>query len=645
MSVVIRFSGDSGDGMQMVGNIFSESAAFAGYGVFTFPDYPAEVRAPQGTVAGVSGFQVHFDTRAVAHQGDKCDVLVAMNAAALVAHRKYATATARIILDSDNFTKEAVEKVGYDIESVVEKLQLEECDIIEASITQMTLDAVAECGLDRKSALKCRNMLVLGMTLAMYDIPTEYAAKYINKKFGAKNELVCKANIAALEAGENYAKNTHLVGENYAKGCAKALAKGVYRSINGNQAVAWGFIAAAEKSGRPLFCGSYPITPATGILEELAKHKALGVKTVQAEDEIAGICTAIGASFGGALAVTTTSGPGLALKSEALGLAVMAQLPLVVVDVQRGGPSTGLPTKSEQADLLQALHGRNGDCPIVVLAAKSPADCFEKAYMAAKIALERMMPVVLLTDGNLANGSEPWCIVDINDLPPINPPIVSREELEAQKRWEKAISEKGFFNPYTVDNRAIRPWAIPGEAGLEHRVGGLEKQVGTGAISYAAEDHEAMNELRRERVEMAQADIAVPEIKGAKEGLLIVSWGSTYGIISEVVEELYASGKMIAHCHLELLNPVAQWLDDVLPQYDRVLVCEQNCGQLVQHLNATFRDCEIDAYLSNNTEPFSPEELREEFLFNLEELDVIRRNIDAFAKNLNMYDTKDELLS
>ena len=407
MSTVIRFSGDSGDGMQMVGNLFSESAAFAGYGVFTFPDYPAEVRAPQGTVAGVSGFQINFGTQAISHHGDKCDILVAMNPAALVAHSKYATATVTIIVDSDNFTKEAVAKVGYDIETLTEQLHLEECNIVEAPITQMTLDAVAAFELDRKSALKCRNMVVLGMTLGMYDISTEYAKKYITHKFATKNELVCRANISALKAGENYARNTHLVGEHHEKMGANALAKGVYRSINGNQAVAWGFIAAAEKSGRPLFCGSYPITPATGILEELAKHKALGVKTVQAEDEIAGICTAIGASFGGSLAVTTTSGPGLALKSEALGLAVMAQIPLVVVDVQRGGPSTGLPTKSEQADLLQAMYGRNGDCPLVILTAHSPADCFEKAYMAAKIALERMMPVVLLTDGNLANGTEP----------------------------------------------------------------------------------------------------------------------------------------------------------------------------------------------------------------------------------------------
>ena len=616
MSVVIRFSGDSGDGMQMVGNIFSESAAFAGYGVFTFPDYPAEVRAPQGTVAGVSGFQVHFDGQVVTHQGDKCDVLVAMNAAALVAHRKYATSTARIILDSDNFTKEAVEKVGYDIESVVEKLQLEECDIIEAPITQMTLDAVAECGLDRKSALKCRNMLVLGMTLAMYDIPTEYAAKYINKKFGAKNELVCKANIAALEAGENYAKNTHLVGENHAKSGAKALAKGVYRSINGNQAVAWGFIAAAEKSGRPLFCGSYPITPATGILEELAKHKALGVKTVQAEDEIAGICTAIGASFGGALAVTTTSGPGLALKSEALGLAVMAQIPLVVVDVQRGGPSTGLPTKSEQADLLQALYGRNGDSPLVVLAAHSPADCFDKAYLAAKIALERMMPVVLLTDANLANGTEPWRVKRVAELEEILPPIVSREELAAKA---ECFNERGLFNPYSANENLARYWAIPGAEGLEHRLGGLEKQPVTGAISYSPADHAAMGALRAERVERVAEILPQMLYEGVEEGeMLVLAWGSNAGKVQEAVAQLHDKGCSVAYATVDAINPLPQGLCEKMMHYKRVLVCESNSGQLAALLRSTVKHEDIRSLASMEAQPFNVAELVAQINLNLD---------------------------
>ena len=615
MSIVIRFSGDSGDGMQMVGNLFSESAAFAGYGVFTFPDYPAEVRAPQGTVAGVSGFQVHFDSQAVTHQGDKCDILVAMNPAALVAHRKYATSTATIIVDSDNFTKEAIAKVGYDIETLTEQLHLDECNIVEAPITQMTLDAVAEFGLDRKSALKCRNMMVLGITLGMYDISAEYARKSIEKKFGAKNPLVSKANIATLEAGVNYAHNSHLVGENHEHNTVNALEKGVYRSINGNQAVAWGFIAAAEKSGRPLFCGSYPITPATGILEELAKHKALGVKTVQAEDEIAGICTAIGASFGGSLAVTTTSGPGLALKSEALGLAVMAQIPLVVVDVQRGGPSTGLPTKSEQADLLQAMYGRNGDCPLVVLTAHSPADCFEKAYMAAKIALERMMPVVLLTDGNLANGTEPWRVRRVADMPTITPPIVSHEEL-AEKA--ECFNNNGLFKPYSANENLARYWAIPGAEGLEHRLGGLEKQPATGAISYSPEDHAAMGALRAERVARVAEMVPSVEVEGAAEGdLLVLSWGSNVGKVSEAVAQLCVEGAEIAHATVELINPLQQGVAEAMARYKRILVCESNSGQLASYLRSIVNHADIRSLADMGAQPFAVNTLKKEILANL----------------------------
>lgn len=617
MSTVIRFSGDSGDGMQMVGNLFSESAAFAGCGVFTFPDYPAEVRAPQGTVAGVSGFQVHFGTQTITHQGDKCDILVAMNPAALVAHSKYAAATATIIIDSDNFTKDAIAKVGYDIETIVEQLNLSECNIVEAPISQMTLDAVADFGLDRKAALKCRNMLVLGITLGMYDISTEYAKKFIEKKFGAKNELVCKANISALDAGENYAHNSHLVGENHNRSGKSALARGMYRSINGNQAVAWGFIAAAERSGRPLFCGSYPITPATGILEELAKHKALGVKTVQAEDEIAGICTAIGASFGGALAVTTTSGPGLALKSEALGLAVMAQIPLVVVDVQRGGPSTGLPTKSEQADLLQAMYGRNGDSPLVVLAAHSPADCFEKAFMAAKIALERMMPVVLLTDGNLANGTEPWRIRRVADMPTIVPPIVSREELEAKA---ECFNERGLFKPYSANENLARYWAIPGTNGLEHRLGGLEKQPLSGAISYQPEDHAAMGLLRAERVSRVAEMISELHIEGDECGdMLVLSWGSNVGKVAEAVAQLKDDGAKVAYATIGLINPLQRGVVEALSRYKRVLVCESNSGQLALHLRSISNYKEVRSVADMGAQPFVVDALKEAILSNLNE--------------------------
>ena len=642
MNVVIRFSGDSGDGMQLAGTLFAESVAQAGQSISTFPDYPAEVRAPQGTVAGVSGFQVHFGDKLIRHAGGECDLLVAMNPAALAAHRNYAREEAFILIDSDAFTKEAIEKLNLGTSDLVAHFNLKSENIIEVPITQMTLTAVAEFGLDRKAAVKCRNIFTLGVMLGMYGISTEYARTVLAKKLRSKGEAIYNANIAALSAGENYAENSHLIGEKHITSRCP-LPKGEYRSINGNTAVAWGFIAAAERSGRPLFCGSYPITPATGILEELAKHKALGVRTVQAEDEIAGICTAIGASFGGALAVTTTSGPGLALKSEALGLAVMAQLPLVVVDVQRGGPSTGLPTKSEQADLMQALYGRNGDCPIVVLAAKSPADCFEKAYMAAKIALERMMPVILLTDGNLANGTEPWRIVDTESLPAIVPPVVTRKELEEQSKWKECFNERGLFNPYTFNKQLVRPWAIVGEEGLEHRIGGLEKRAVTGTISYEAEDHAYMNAARRERVELTQSIMPTPTVTGANNGLLVISWGSVYGQVAEAVEELHLAGEQIAHCHLDMINPLPIALDDIIGDYSRVLVCEQNsAGQLTLHLNSIIAGCNADAFLADDAQPFSVEELKDEFLAALEELKMIQKEFEPIN---DIEYGKDKLLS
>ena len=639
MNVVIRFSGDSGDGMQLAGTLFAESVAQAGQSISTFPDYPAEVRAPQGTVAGVSGFQVHFGDKLIRHAGGECDLLVAMNPAALAAHRNYAREEAFILIDSDAFTKEAIEKLNLGTSDLVTHFNLKSENIIEVPITQMTLTAVAEFGLDRKAAVKCRNIFTLGVMLGMYGISTEYARTVLAKKLRSKGEAIYNANIAALSAGENYAENSHLIGEKHITSRCP-LPKGEYRSINGNTAVAWGFIAAAERSGRPLFCGSYPITPATGILE---KHKALGVRTVQAEDEIAGICTAIGASFGGALAVTTTSGPGLALKSEALGLAVMAQLPLVVVDVQRGGPSTGLPTKSEQADLMQALYGRNGDCPIVVLAAKSPADCFEKAYMAAKIALERMMPVILLTDGNLANGTEPWRIVDTESLPAIVPPVVTRKELEEQSKGKECFNERGLFNPYTFNKQLVRPWAIVGEEGLEHRIGGLEKRAVTGTISYEAEDHAYMNAARRERVELTQSIMPTPTVTGANNGLLVISWGSVYGQVAEAVEELHLAGEQIAHCHLDMINPLPIALDDIIGDYSRVLVCEQNsAGQLTLHLNSIIAGCNADAFLADDAQPFSVEELKDEFIAALEELKMIQKEFEPIN---DIEYGKDKLLS
>ncbi len=633
--VVIRFSGDSGDGMQLAGTLFGESAALAGLSISTFPDFPAEVRAPQGTVAGVSGFQIHFGNQPVKHAGDRCNTFVAMNPAALVAHGKYVAGDATIVIDADNFRAEDCEKVKLDMSSFNTQ------HIVAAPISQMTLSATEPFSLDRKSALKCRNMLALGIALGMYGLNAEHAKRVLDKKFRTKNEAIANANIAAIEAGINYAENSHLIGE-YRTSPHKTLPSGEYRFINGNTAVAWGFIAAAERSGRPLFCGSYPITPATGILEELAKHKALGVRTVQAEDEIAGICTAIGAAFGGSLAVTTTSGPGLALKSEALGLSVMAQLPLVVVDVQRGGPSTGLPTKSEQADLMQALYGRNGDCPVVVLAAKSPADCFDKAYMAAKIAMERMMPVILLTDGNLANGSEPWRIVDTNSLPAINPPIASSESLLKDGRWSECFNERGLFNPYTTDLDFVRPWAIPGAKGLEHRIGGLEKRVNTGEISYAPEDHGAMNKIRHERVMQVQNMMPNAEVVGADSGLLVVSWGSTYGHVSEAVERLLSKGENIAHLHLDMINPLPCGLQDIVYCYDQILVCEQNYGQLVDVLNASIEECEASSFLCDDAQPFTTEELISEFEMYLEDIKAANSNLENLK---TMFYGNDELPS
>ncbi|MBQ2008793.1 MAG: 2-oxoacid:acceptor oxidoreductase family protein, partial [Alistipes sp.] len=421
--IVIRFSGDSGDGMQLTGTLFSNTSALEGNGISTFPDYPAEIRAPQGTVAGVSGFQVHIGAGKITNPGDFCDALVAMNPAALKANRKWLKKDATVIIDGDTITEDNLKKAGFATLDPIAELGLEGYNVVIPDITTMTKAALADMGLDNKSVVKCKNMFALGICFYIFNQPEDYAKRYIDSKFAKKNPTVAEANKLAIDAGYNYAANTHQFANTYRIASAP-IEKGTYRSINGNVATAWGLIAASEKANLPLFCGSYPITPATVILEELAKHKNLGVKTVQAEDEIAGICTSIGAAYAGNFAVTTTSGPGLSLKSEAMGLAVMAELPLVIVDVQRGGPSTGLPTKTEQSDLMQALYGRNGECPVVVVAASSPSDCFHYAFMASKIAMEHMVPVILLTDGFIANGSEPWRIPSMADYPAICPPIV-----------------------------------------------------------------------------------------------------------------------------------------------------------------------------------------------------------------------------
>lgn len=593
--VVIRFSGDSGDGMQLTGTLFSETSALAGNAISTFPDYPAEIRAPQGTVAGVSGFQVHFGSTAVTNPGDKCDVLVAMNPAALKANARFLKEDATVIIDADSITADNLKKAAFETEDPISELNLSGRNIILARISTMTREALSSSPLDNKSKIKCKNMFALGICLYITERPTEHAHDYIEAKFGKKNPDVAQANNTVIEAGYNYAANNHLIHNAYAVE-PTGLKKGKYRTINGNVATAWGFIAASEKSSRPLFCGSYPITPATVILEELAKHKSLGVKTVQAEDEIAGICTAIGAAYAGNLAVTTTSGPGLSLKSEALGLAVMAELPLVVVDVQRGGPSTGLPTKTEQSDLMQALYGRNGECPVPVIAASTPSDCFKYAFEAARVAMEHMTPVILLTDGFIANSSEAWMIPNMADMPTINPPIAKEAD--------------GDFMPYLRDERHVRSWAFPGTAGLEHRIGGLEKHSQTGNISYDPANHAVMVAQRAAKVACVADDIPLQEIDGDKSGeLLVVGWGGTRGHLASTVSQLREEGYSVSHCHLNYINPLPKNLETIFGSFKKIVVCELNEGQAASYLQGIFPQFKFNRCNKVEGQPFTVAEL------------------------------------
>ncbi len=597
--VVIRFSGDSGDGMQLTGTLFSETSALAGNGTSTFPDYPAEIRAPQGTVAGVSGFQVHFGSERITNPGDYCDVLVAMNPAALKANRKWLKRDATVIIDGDTLTEEGLRKAGFATDDPIAELGLDGYNVVVPDITTMTRTALADSGLDNKSVVKCKNMFALGICLYIYNRPLDHVRRYLDTKFGKKNPAVAEANKRVLDAGFNYAANTHQFANTYTVAPA-ALERGTYRSINGNVATAWGFIAASEKSGRPLFCGSYPITPATVILEELAKHKELGVKTVQAEDEIAGICTSIGAAYAGNLAVTTTSGPGLSLKSEAMGLAVMAELPLVVVDVQRGGPSTGLPTKTEQSDLMQALYGRNGECPMAVIAASSPSDCFDYAFRAAKIAMEHMTPVILLTDGFIANGSEPWRIPSMSDYPAIVPPIVE--------------SCEGDFMPYARGENLARGWAFPGKEGLEHRIGGLEKHALKGCISYEPSNHRQMVAVRAEKVARIADELPVQTVEGDESGkLLVVGWGGTKGHLQSAVQQLRADGKSVSLCHFNYINPLPKGVAEIFGRFERIVVCELNEGQFAAYLRQNFPQFAFEQYDKCEGLPFTVAELKQKF--------------------------------
>lgn len=568
--VVVRFSGDSGDGMQLAGNIFSTVSATVGNDISTFPDYPADIRAPQGSLTGVSGFQVHIGASKVYTPGDQCDVLVAMNAAALKTQYKFAKPTACIIIDTDSFKKSDLEKAAFQTEDPIAEMGIKQ-DVIAAPITQMVKDCLADTGMDNKAMLKCRNMFALGLVCWLFNRDLAIAENYLREKF-AKKPVIAEANIKVIRAGYDYGHNTHASVDHTYKVETTVKVPGKYMDISGNKATAYGLIAAAEKAGLRLFLGSYPITPATDILHELAKHKSLGVTTVQCEDEIAGCATSVGAAFAGALAVTSTSGPGVCLKSEAMNLAVITELPLVVVNVQRGGPSTGLPTKSEQTDLLQALFGRNGESPMPVIAAASPTQCFDAAYDACKIALEHMTPVVLLTDAFVANGSGAWKLPDLDSYPTINPPYVTPEMKDNYTPYQR--------NPET----GVRYWAIPGQEGYTHILGGLEKDSKTGAISTAPDNHDLMCRLRAEKVER----IPVPDVKveGCADNadLLIVGFGGTYGHLYSAMQEMNQSGKKVALAHFTHLNPLPKNTTEVLKKYPKVVVAEQNLGQFAGYL-------------------------------------------------------------
>jgi 2-oxoglutarate ferredoxin oxidoreductase subunit alpha len=568
--VVVRFSGDSGDGMQLAGNIFSTVSATVGNGISTFPDYPADIRAPQGSLTGVSGFQVHIGAGKVYTPGDKCDVLVAMNAAALKTQYRYAKPGATIIIDTDSFGPKDLEKAQFQTDDYLGEMGIDPDRVIQCPLTTMVKDCLADSGMDNKAMLKCRNMFALGLVCWLFDRDLNLVGNFLKEKF-AKKPAIAEANIKVIQAGWDYGHNTHSNAINVYRVETKEKAPGRYMDITGNKATAYGFIAAAEKAGLRLYLGSYPITPATDVLHELSKHKSCGVITVQCEDEISGCASALGASFAGALGVTSTSGPGICLKSEAMNLAVIMELPLVVLDVQRGGPATGLPTKSEQTDLLQALFGRNGESPMPVMAATSPADCFDAAYQAAKMALEHMTPVVLLTDAYIANGSGAFKLPQMAQLDAINPPYVP-EEL------------KGKWTPYMRAENGTRYWAVPGREGFAHILGGLEKDNATGAISTDPENHDLMTRLRQQKID----NIQVPDLDVDGDvndaDLLIVGFGSTYGHLHSAMDELRGKGYKVAQAQFKYLNPLPKNTAEVLTKYKKVVVAEQNMGQLAAYL-------------------------------------------------------------
>ena len=595
--VVIKFAGDSGDGMQLTGTQFTDTSALFGNDLATFPDFPAEIRAPQGTIAGVSGFQVHIGNSEITTPGDVADVLVAMNPAALKANKNWIKNGGTIIVNIDSFDTREIEKAGYK-NNPLEDGSFEGYNIIQAPISSLTRDALADSGLDGKSIGRSKNMFALGIVYWLFSRPMEQTENFLRKKFAKKPELI-DANIKVMHTGYNFAETIEALPTSYTVLKAN-IEKGTYRNIMGNQATAWGFIAAAEKSKKELFLGSYPITPASDILHELAKYKNLGVKTFQAEDEIAGICSAIGASFSGALAITATSGPGFALKAEALGLAMITELPLVVVDVQRGGPSTGLPTKTEQSDLFQALYGRNGESPVIVVAASTPGNCFDWAYEASKLTLEHNTPVVLLTDGYLGNGAEPWKIKLVKDMPNITPLVA----IEGEE-----------YHPYARSTSTLaRQHAIPGTPGLEHRLGGLEKDFITGNISYDPENHQKMSIIRQEKVERVAEFIPNQEVIGDEKGdLLVVGWGGTYGHLYSSVKQLRQEGKSISLAQFNYINPLPKNTADILKNFKKIVVCEINNGQFVNYLRMKHPDFKYQQFNRIQGLPFQTSELIEHF--------------------------------
>ncbi len=603
--VVVRFSGDSGDGMQLAGNIFTNVSAGLGNQVSTFPDYPAEIRAPQGSLSGVSGFQVSVGT-GVHTPGDSADVLIAMNAAALKTNHRFLKPGGVIIVDIDSFRESDLKKALYTTDNPFEELGIK-AQVVEVPVTTMTKAALADSGLDNKSVLKCRNIFALGLVCWLFDRPLESALRHLKNKF-AKKPAVYEANAKVLQAGYDYGHNIHASVSTY-KVETEDPRPGVYTDINGNTATAWGLIMASEKCGRPLFLGSYPITPATDILHELAKRKDLGVKACQMEDEIAGVCSAIGASFAGNLAVTSTSGPGLALKSEGIGLAVIAELPLVVIDVQRGGPSTGLPTKTEQTDLMQALYGRNGESPVAVVAPASPTDCFTMAFEACRIAVEHMTPVILLSDAFIGNGASAWRIPEADEYPEIKTPDVPAELLAS-----------GTWRPYMRTDNLSRYWPVGGTEGGAHRLGGLEKDTKTGAISTDPVNHEKMVLLRREKIARIADNIPALEVLGDPSAEpLLVGWAGAYGHLRTAAEELCAAGHPVAFAHLRYINPLPANTGEVLARYKRVIVAELNTGMFADYLQCRFTDSKILRINKIQGQPFSVGEVVDHTLKLMEE--------------------------